>query len=157
MASLPSSGVGEGVEDTVLSGDERRQLGQHHVRHGGHVPLPLKHPREALEIRLQPVLLGVLSRGLEEVANHLVELVLQHGDLAAGLHADLPRQVSLGDRCRHIRDRTHLVGQVRRQLIDIIGQVLPDAGDFRRLRLATELPLHPDLARYAGHLTGEAV
>ena len=149
--------AGERVEDAVLRGDERRQLREDHARHRRQVALALEHAREALEVGLQPVLLGVLARRLAQVADHLVELVLEDGDLAAGLHPDLPREVALGHGRRHVGDRAHLVGEVGRELVDVVGEVLPDAGDLRGLRLAAELALDPDLARHARHLGGEAV
>ena len=49
----------------------------------GEVALALEHAREALEVGLQPVLLDVLARRLAQVADHLVELVLEDRDLAA--------------------------------------------------------------------------
>ena len=151
------SSLVERVEDAVLRGDERRQLGQDHARDRGQVALALEHAREALEVGLQPVLLGVLARRLAQVADHLVELVLEDRDLAAGLDADLLCQVALGHRRRHVGDRAHLIGQVGRELVDVVGEVLPDAGDLGRLRLAAELALDPDLARHARDLGGEPV
>ena len=97
------------------------------------------------------------ARRLAEVADHLVQLVLQDRDLAAGLDADLPGQVALGHRGRHVGDGTHLVCQVGRELVDVVGQVLPHAGDLCRLRLAAELALDAHLAGDTGHLGGEAV
>ena len=141
----------------MLRRDERRELGQDQVRDGRQVALALEHAGEALEVGLQPVLLGVLARRLAQVADHLVELVLEHRDLAAGLDADLPCQVALGHRRRHVGDRAHLIGQVRGELVDVVGEVLPDAGDLGRLRLAAELALDPDLARHARDLGGEPV
>ena len=126
---------------------EWSEFGKDHVRHGREVPLTLKHPGKALEVGLQPVLLRVLPRRFAEVADHLVELVLQHGDLAARLDAHLPREIALGDRGRDLGDCAHLTGQIGGQLVDVVGQVLPDAGDLRRLRLAAELALDADLAR----------
>ena len=43
------------------------------------------------------------------------------------------------------------------QEVDVVGQVLPHAGDARHLRLAAELALGADLAGHAGHFAGEAV
>ena len=40
--------------------------------------------------------------------------------------------------------------------VDVVGQVLPGAGDARHLRLAAEPALGADLARDARHLAGEA-
>ena len=70
---------------------------------------------------------------------------------------DLPGEVALGHRGRHLGDGAHLVGEVGGQLVDVVGQVLPDPADLLRLRLAAELALDADLAGDAGHLAGERV
>ena len=127
------------------------------LRDGREVALALEHAGEALEVRLQPVLLGVLAHRLAQVADHLVEHVLEDRDLAARVDAHLPRQVALGHRRGHLGDRAHLVGEVRRELVDVVGEVLPDAGDLLGLRLAAELALDADLAGDARDLAGEAV
>src|SRR5262249_25632009 len=54
-------------------------------------------------------------------------------------------------------DVAHLRGQVRRHEVDVVGQVLPGAGDARHLRLAAELAFGADLAGDARHFPGEAV
>ena len=149
--------VGHRVEDPVLGGDEGGQLGQDHARHRGQVALALEHPGEALPVGLQPVLLDVLPGRLPEVADHLVQLVLQDGNLAAGLDPDLPGEVAFGHGGGHLGDGPDLVGQIGRQLVDVVGQVLPDAADFLRLRLAAQLAFDPDLAGDSGDLAGERV
>jgi hypothetical protein len=53
------------------------------------------------------------------------------------------------------RDAADLVGQVARHDVDVVGEVLPGAGDPGHLGLAAELALRADLARHAGHLGGE--
>ena len=141
----------------MLRRHQWRQLREDHARHRGQVALALEHAGKARQVGLQPVLLGILARRLAQVADHLVELVLEHRDLAARLHPDLPREVSLGHRRRHVGDRPHLVGEVGRELVDVVGEVLPDAGDLRGLGLAAELALDPDLAGHARHLGGEPV
>ena len=42
-------------------------------------------------------------------------------------------------------------GQVAGHEVDVVGQVLPGAGDARHLRLAAELAFGADLARHARH------
>ena len=119
------------------------------------VALALQHAREAREIGLQPVLLGVLQRLILQVADHLVDVVLERGDLAGRLHADRARQVALGHRGRHFGDGAHLGGQVGGELVDVVGEVAPQAGRARHARLAAELALDAHLARHVGHLVGE--
>jgi hypothetical protein len=50
---------------------------------------------------------------------------------------------------RHLRDVAHLRSQVRRHRIDVVGQVLPRAGERRAPGLAAELALGADFARDA--------
>ena len=92
-----------------------------------------------------------------QVADHLVERVLQDGHLAAGLHPDLPGEVALGHRRGHLGDGPHLVGEVGGQLVDVVGQVLPDAADLLRLGLAAELAFDAHLAGHPRDLAGEGV
>ena len=39
--------------------------------------------------------------------------------------------------------------------VDVVGEVLPGAGDARHLRLAAELAFGADLARHPRHFAGE--
>ena len=141
----------------MLRRHERRELREDHVRHVVEIALALEHAREPLEVRLQPVLLDVLARGLAQVADHLVELVLQDRDFAAGLDAHLPGEVALGHRGGDVGDGAHLVGEVGGQLVHVVGEVLPDAADLVRLRLTAELAFDADLARDSRHFAGERV
>src|SRR4029077_5594932 len=54
-------------------------------------------------------------------------------------------------------DAAHLLGQVRAHDVDGVGQVLPGAGDARRLRLAAELAFGAHFAGDARHFRGEGV
>ena len=109
------------------------------------------------EVGLQPVLLGVALRRQTEVVDHGVELVLELGQLAQRVDLDRPRQVALGHGGRHLGDGAHLAGEVGRHRVDVVGEVLPGAGDAGHLRLAAQLAFGADLARHAGHFAGEAV
>src|SRR5581483_899697 len=70
---------------------------------------------------------------------------------------DLLRQVARGDGGGDFGDVAHLRGQVRGHEVDVVGQVLPGAGDFRHLRLAAELAFGADFAGDAGDFRGEGV
>ena len=99
----------------------------------------------------------VTSRGEGvELIDHRVDGVLELEDLALHVDRDLARQVAAGDGGRHLGDVAHLAGQVAGHRVDVVGEVLPGAGDARHLRLAAELALGADLARDARHLAGEA-
>jgi hypothetical protein len=85
----------------------------------------------------------LLPGRVAKVADHLVQLVLQHRYFAARLHSDLSRQIPFRHRGGYVRDRFHLVCKVGRELIDVVSQVLPHAGDLRGLGLPSELALDP--------------
>ena len=119
------------------------------------VLLALQHAAELGEVGLQPVLLGVLLRRVLQVADHLVDRVLQRRDLALRLDRDRARQVALRHRGRDLGDRAHLRRQVGRELVDVLGQALPGARRARHLGLAAELAFDADLARHRRHLVGE--
>ena len=119
------------------------------------VALALEHAAELGEVGLEPVLLGVLLRGVLQVADHFVDGVLEGGHFALGLDRDGPRQVALGDGGGHFGDGAHLRGQVGGELVDVLGQALPGAGSAGHLGLAAELAFDADLAGHGGHLIGE--
>ena len=90
-----------------------------------------------------------------QVADHLVDGVLQRRHLALGLDRDRPRQVALGDGGGHLGDGAHLRGQVGGELVDVVGQALPGAGGAGHLGLAAELAFDAHLAGHRRHLVGE--
>ena len=96
-----------------------------------------------------------LGREGRQLVDHRVDGVLELEDLAAGVDGDLLGQVAVGDGGGHLGDVAHLVGQVARHLVDVLGQVAPGARDLLDLGLAAELALGADLARHAGDLVGE--
>ena len=81
--------------------------------------------------------------------------VLQLEDLALDVDRDLAGQVAARDRGRDVGDVAHLAGEVRRHRVDVVGEVLPRAGDAGHFRLAAELAFGADFARHARHLRRE--
>ena len=69
-----------------------------------------------------------------QLRHHPVQRLLELEDLAARVDGDRLGQVAVGDRGRHLGDVAHLVGQVARHEVDVVGQVLPRAGNARRPR-----------------------
>ena len=143
------------VEHAILRVHQRRELGHDQVRDGRQVALALEHAREAGEVGLEPVLLRILERLLLQVADHLVDVVLERGHLARRLDRDRAGEVALGHRGRHVGDRADLVGQVGGELVDVVGQVAPQAGGAGHARLAAEPALDADLAGHVGDLVAE--
>src|SRR5213076_668496 len=88
---------------------------------------------------------------------HAVDGVGQRVDLALGLDREALAQVAVGDRGHHFHDAAHLVGEVVRHHIHVVGEILPRAGDAGHQRLTTELAFGADLTRQAGHFRREAV
>ena len=87
--------------------------------------------------------------------DHAVDRVGQLGDLALRFDRQLPLEVAVGDGGHDLRDAAHLAGEVAGHEVDVVGQVLPGAGDALHLGLAAELAFGADLAGDAGHFGGE--
>ncbi len=79
------------VEHAALDTDERGELGEDHPTDHLDVALALEHSPEAGDVRLEPVDLLVALRRLAQVANHLVDVVLEELDLALRVNLDGPR------------------------------------------------------------------
>ena len=62
-----------------------------------------------------------------------------------------------GDRSGHLGDVADLAGQIVGHQVDVVGEVLPGAGDAFDAGLAAELAFGADLAGDAGHFGREAV
>src|SRR5205823_246503 len=83
--------------------------------------------------------------------------VLELEDLAAHVDCDLLGEVALGDSRRDFSDVAHLGRQVARHVVDVVGEVFPDAGHAFHLRLAAEVAFGTDLAGDTGDLAREGV
>ena len=88
---------------------------------------------------------------------HAVDGVGERGDLALGFDGELLLQVAVGDGGDDLGDAAHLLGQVGGHDVDVVGEVLPGAGDALDLGLAAELAFGADLAGDAGDFGGEGV
>ena len=66
-------------------------------------------------------------------------------------------QVALGHRRGDLGDVADLAGQIAGHRVDVVGEILPGAGDTGHLGLTAELAFGADLARHARHFAGEAV
>src|SRR5581483_1159809 len=127
----------------------------HQVGHDGEVAAALHQAGDPGQVGLEPVLLLVgAGRGAQRL-HHGVDVVLEVADLAGGLDGDGAGEVALGDGAGDLGDRADLPGEVPGQLVDVLGEPLPGAGDALDLGLAAEAPFAADLAGDAGDLRGE--
>ena len=92
-----------------------------------------------------------------ELVDHRVDGVLELEDLALHVDRDLLRQIARGDGGGHFGDVADLAGQIVGHQVDVVGEVLPGAGDTLDPRLAAELALGADLAGDAGHFQAKAL
>ena len=123
------------------------------------VPATPGHLRLAAELALGADLArhaGHFRGEAVELIDHRVDRVLELEDLALHVDGDLLGKIARGHGGGHLGDVADLAGEVVGHQIDVVGQILPGAGDARHLRLAAELAFGADLARHAGHLRGEA-
>src|SRR5207253_2964809 len=88
---------------------------------------------------------------------HAVDGVGELGDLAFRLQGQLAFQVAVGDGGDHAGDASHLVGEVARHDVHVVGQVLPRAGDALHVGLATELAIGTHLTRHTSDFFGERI
>src|SRR6202012_5729628 len=91
------------------------------------------------------------------LVHHGVHGVLQLQDLALHVDGDLAGKVAARHGGGHLGDVADLAGQVGRHRVDVLGEVLPGAGDARHVGLAAQLALGPHLAGDARPLRGEPV
>ena len=90
-----------------------------------------------------------------EPVDHVVDRVRQLENLALGFDRDLLRQIAGGDRRGDQRDVPHLIGQVRRHEVHVVGEVLPRAAHAGHFGLAAEHSFRTHLARDARDFRGE--
>ena len=90
-----------------------------------------------------------------ERVDHRVDRVLELVDLAARVDRDLLRQVAVGDGGRDLGDVADLGGEVGGEAVDVVGEVLPRAGDALDVGLSAELSLGTDFLRDARDLGRE--
>src|SRR5207237_110869 len=74
-----------------------------------------------------------------ELVHHGVDGVLQLQDFALHVDGDLARQIAARHGGRHLRDVADLGGEVARQQVDVVGEILPGAGDAGHDGLTAEL------------------
>ena len=76
---------------------------------------------------------------------------------ALGIHRELLGERAVGDGGHHLHDAAHLLGEVGGHDVDVVGEVLPGAGDAGHVGLAAELAFGADFAGHARDFGGEGV
>src|SRR6185369_11839805 len=140
-----------------------RQIAGHRI-HAVSQVFPRSGNARHVRLTAQPTFSADLTRHARHLADEAVELI-DHGverlleleNLAAHVHRDLPRQVSIGNRGSHLGDVADLRGQIAGHRVHAVGQVLPSARHTWHLSLTAELTVGAHLARHARHLGGEGV
>ncbi len=98
---------------------------------------------------------GHLGRERRQLVDHRVDGVRKTGDLAAGVHGDLPREITASHRRRHLGDTADLGGEVAGHDVHRVGEVPPHSGHALDLGLTAELALGADLLGHPRDLVGE--
>src|SRR6185369_5359027 len=88
-------------------------------------------------------------------AHHRVDVVLELGHLTLRVDGDRPGEVAGRDGAGHSGDGADLAGQVPSELVHVLGQPLPGAGDPGHLGLAAQDAVGANLAGDPGDLVGE--
>src|SRR5882757_10799780 len=143
------------INRAVVGAGQRTELTLQRAADSAEVPLPLKHSGEFCEVCLEPILLTIALSRFAQVGNHRIDVVFQIGHFAACLDLDGTREVTLGHRRGHLRDRTNLAGEVRSKQVDVSSQVLPSAGSAWDVCLSTETAFDADLTRNVRYLLGK--
>src|SRR5207237_971210 len=81
-----------------------------------------------------------------ELVHHRVDGVLEREDLATNGYGDLLREVAVGDGGRDVRDVTDLVGEISREDVDVVGEILPGSAHAFHVGLTAQLALGSDFA-----------
>src|SRR5207249_2414195 len=92
-----------------------------------------------------------------QLVDHRVDGLLQLQDLSPDVHRDLLGQVALLDGGGDLGDVADLARQVAGHEVDVLGQVLPDAGRAPDVGLAPKPALGTDLPCHSRDLVGEGV
>src|SRR5262249_37284388 len=142
------------INRTLVGSDKRAELAQQHLAHSAQLPLPLEHASESGKVRLEPILLAIALSRFAQIGNHRVAVVFQLSHCAAGLDLDGAREVALGHRRGHLRDRANLAGEIRSKQVDVTGEVLPGACGAGDVCLSTETAFDTDLTRNVRYLFG---
>ena len=68
-----------------------------------------------------------LSGKRSECVDHVIDRLSELGNFAFGLKEEFTVQVALCDCRNHFGNATHLIGQVGRHEIDVVGEIFPSS------------------------------
>ena len=89
--------------------------------------------------------------------DHGVESLFQLENLSAHVHGDFLGEVAGRDSGGNFGNVSYLAREIAGHEVDVIGKILPRAGDSGYLGLAAQLPFRADFASHARNFTRESV
>src|SRR5262249_13692218 len=118
------------------------------------------HARLAPEFALSAYLVGYacyFEGERIELIHHRVDGVLQVENFALHFDGDLPGEIAIGDRDGKRVVMANLGRYIGGHEIDVVGQVLPGAGNAFHAGLAPELTFSSHFTRHARYFEGERI
>ena len=94
------------------------------------------------------------SKGVQLI-HHRVDRFFEQQDFSADIDRDFLGKIAARDGGRNFGDISDLAGQVAGHRVDGVSEIFPRASDAGHLRLAAELAVRADFARYACHFGGK--
>src|SRR5262249_61869351 len=90
-------------------------------------------------------------------ARHVVDGFSESRDFALRVYGELLSEVAGGDGRHDFHDAAHLLGEVGRHDVDVVGEVFPRAGHAGYFGLTAEFSFGADFTRHAVDFAGESV
>ncbi|MNC19099.1 hypothetical protein D3C75_670250 [compost metagenome] len=100
---------------------------------------------------------GYLVRESSQRLDHIVDCIRQLGDFAFGFHSQFLLQVTVRYRRYDLGDSAHLIRQVGRHNINVVGEVFPDPPHTADLGLSAQFTVRTNLTRHTRNLRGERI
>ena len=98
----------------------------------------------------------LIRKGRKRV-RHIVDGFRQRCDFALRVHRQLLSKIAVGDSGHDFDDSAHLLGEVDRHDVHVVGKILPRTSYAGHFRLAAELAVGADFTRHTSDLSGERV
>src|SRR6185312_13880899 len=88
---------------------------------------------------------------------HAIDGFGECGDFTFCVHGELLRQFTIGHGRYDLDYAAHLLRQIDRHYVDVVGEILPCSGNVGHLRLSAELSFRTHFTRDARHFGGEGI